>query len=155
MRGGRVATPMPQTDGRLLQGQSSGASWQTDVTPTQLRQVAYHPLPFLTHPIDTVTGRQGWGPFAGPWQPVQFADPTQNISVAYSGSNTWRYGPGYDNTTLFEDRSLASTNNSSLWPAIRDLLGNAQRGSSSTASQSPQVASVSQRLRALVGLESR
>lgn len=152
MRGGRAAN-MPQMTGQLLQGQAGGASWQDDVIPTQLEQVAYGSLPFYTHPIDTVTGRQGWGPFAGAWQPVQFIDPAQNISVAWTGTVKDRFGPGYDNTTLFEDRSLSSADNTSMWAALRDLLGQAQRGSSSTASQSAQVSASSNRLRALLGLE--
>lgn len=145
---------MPQTGGDLLYGQDSGAPWQTDVVPTELRQVAYTSFPLLTHPIDMVTGKQGWGPFAGSWQPVQFIDPAQNISAAYSGSNTWLYGPGYQNITLLDDPSESRADNSSLWSVIKGALGQAQSGSSSTIAQSPYISAASQRVRSILGLES-
>jgi hypothetical protein len=89
-----------------------------------LRQITYAPFPWETHPIDTVpTQQQGWGPFWGPWQQVDFADPQAAIDLGYSGSNAVTYGPGYADITIFKDPSTSLVNNKGILTTIENLIG--------------------------------
>lgn len=78
----------------------------TILTLPVLEEVEYGELPYITHPIDTVTGRQGWGPFTGPWTPWDWMDPADDISDSWSGSNDWQVALPYDLLTVFGDNSL-------------------------------------------------
>ncbi len=86
----------------------------------RLDQLTYAPLPWQTHPIDTNTGSQGWGPMAGPYTPYNF-DAAKDTQSGGSGINiTWFQGdnestvaqpPNYAVLTLMADKSLSFVNN--------------------------------------------
>ncbi len=73
-----------------------------------LRELTYGSLDWVTHPIDLYDGPQGWGPFNGPWTPIDFADPAADISYMYGSgeSNDWEFAPPYDVISVFADHSL-------------------------------------------------
>lgn len=132
------------------------APWQKTPIPTVLVSQGYAPLPYETHPIDTTTTPQGWGPFQVPWQQVDFPDRAVNIDCGFSkGDNQHRFAPAYGNVTLFDDPSLDRVENSSLVASIRTALGDAQRGMSSTISNSTTVAGTANRIAAALGLRPR
>lgn len=92
----------------------------TDVIPIGMHEVmrktTYAPLPWETHPIDTVVGPQGWGPFEGPYSPKDYL-PQGNcagISGLDIGYNKDPFlpdhGPGYSEVTIFTDRSTDLVN---------------------------------------------
>lgn len=82
--------------------------------------LTYAPLPWQTHPIDTVTGSQGWGPFNGPYTPWNFPDPATFMAGGAGIDATWMsgdnrsvvdYSPPYDILTLQVDNSTSFVNN--------------------------------------------
>lgn len=87
--------------------------------PLEIRHLQYAPLPWQTHPIDLASGSQGWGPFQGPWQPVDFASPAMamgngGIDITYNkGDNRLRLSPPYQVATVFRDNATSFVNNSS------------------------------------------
>jgi len=81
------------------------------------RKLAYAPLPWDTHPIDLAFGPQGWGPFAGPYTPLDFRDVAGSIGISgisngynLNAFNSADHGPGYHDITLFHDPSLDRVN---------------------------------------------
>ena len=81
------------------------------------KRVTYRALDVQSHPIDTVEGPQGWGPFDGPYSPRDYLCPqTQmamsGINVGYNlKTDITDHAPGYHDITVFTDRSTASVNN--------------------------------------------
>lgn len=99
-----------------------------------LRQLSYAPLAWETHPIDLAFGSQGWGPFLGPWQHVDFADPASMIDITYdTGNNALDYGPGYDEISLFSDPSIDMVHNTSFLSTLAQAAESAIGGRASTA----------------------
>lgn len=86
-----------------------------------LERIEYAPLPYNTHPIDTVTGYQGFGPFDGPYTPWNFPDSQDiaapggvNIYWTEQGSNKVDFAPPYAVLTAMTDRSIEFANNPGL-----------------------------------------
>lgn len=105
------------------------------------RQLTYAPLPWDTHPIDTVTGSQGWGPFEGPWTPQDFISPFWGIDITWAaGDNATTYSPPYDILTLQEDPSLDFVSNSSLLATLERAVSGVTQRFTSTISNGTQVA---------------
>lgn len=92
----------------------------------------YHALPYETHPIDLIDHPNGWGWKLGPWMPVQYENPADGISIAWSGANDVMISPPYDVTTLFDDPSTARVANVSLFAALTDAVKSAARRTSAT-----------------------
>lgn len=127
----------------------------SDIVPRVMDHQSYSSMPWITHPIDMTNTPQGWGPFGagGPFTFIDFINPQMFIDIGYSkGDNSWRTSPRYANSTLFDDPSLDRTNNSSVFGSIRQALGAADRGMSSTIANSPSVASTRSRLAAALGI---
>jgi hypothetical protein len=108
--------------------------------PVQLREqpLTYAPWDFATHPIDTAPEQpQGWGPFSGPWMPVDYRDPSQSIDILWTqGDNSVNrsVSPGYDELSLFDDRSIALVFNSSAGVVLRDAAEDISLARTSTIS---------------------
>lgn len=89
-------------------------------------ELSYSPLPWQTHPIDTVHEQQGWGPFFGPYTPWNFPDPATFMAGAgiddswLQGDNraVVDYSPPYEILTLQVDNSTVFVNN-----ALKRLSG--------------------------------
>ena len=94
----------------------------------------YGSLPYLTHPIDLVTGKQGWGWRNGPWMPVEFVNPADAVSSAWAGENTVMISPPYDVATLFDDPSMQRVGNTSFWAALTQAAKAAVKTGSATIS---------------------
>lgn len=99
-----------------------------------LRSLTYSSFPWNTHPIDTRVEQQGWGPFNGPWQTVDFADPAASIDLGYTGSNKTNYAPGYAGITVFKDPSESLVANHGFLTTLESALG-LGRGGTSTIGQ--------------------
>jgi hypothetical protein len=91
---------------------------RSDAEPTErMEHLTYAPLPWETHPIDTVTGIQGWGPFQGPYTPFNFPELVTGmaqggIDITWNqGNNNTAIAPGYAVGTIQMDNSLALVNN--------------------------------------------
>ena len=96
-----------------IYGAMGGSNEHETLLPT-----TYAPLDWRTHPIDTVQGPQGWGPFRGAWSPVDFASSATSVSGGSGINQTWLSGdnvaltaPDYTLMTVFPDRSGALVNN--------------------------------------------
>lgn len=83
-----------------------------------LLPLTYEALPWRTHAIDIAHGPQGWGPFTGPWMPMDFQSPAtmmgggSGINQSWTqGDNSLDHAPGYDVETVFPDRSGSLVNN--------------------------------------------
>lgn len=128
---------------------NAGGATQLQAVPTQCVPLTYYPLPLRTHTNDWVTQPQGWGPFAGPWNPDQFADPAACISIQWvpfdATPQIVNHAPGYDDVTVFRDPSLSGVNNQSFVSAIRDALSDASERVTSTISNAPGLRSVGMR----------
>ena len=81
------------------------------------KRLYYEPLPYDTHPIDLAYGEQGWGPFKGPYTPLDFLDVANHIGLSglnigynLAAFNAADHGPGYHDITLFSDTSLDRVN---------------------------------------------
>ena len=80
--------------------------------------LTYAPLPYDTHPIDTTPSQQqGYGPFTGPYTPLDFRDVAGSIGLSGISNgynlavfNLADHGPGYHDITLFSDPSLDRVN---------------------------------------------
>lgn len=94
------------------------------------KRLEYQSLPYITHPIDIVIGHQGWGPFNGPWSPIDFFDPAADISIGYgAASNAWQFTPRYT-YSIFGDPSLDYVDNAAALNAVS--RGSEVYGQSST-----------------------
>lgn len=93
--------------------------------PMELRNLTYGALPWQTHPIDLASGSQGWGPFAGPWQPVDFASPAMSmgaggIDITWNkGDNRIRVAPPYQVATYYRDNATSLVNNRGPQPVFQ------------------------------------
>lgn len=107
--------------------------------PLVVQPLTYQALDWATHPIDLAPSQpHGWGPFSGPWQPVDFRDPSRMISTAWTGDNDLAdFGPGYDELTLFHDGSLDSVDNRSFLSVLQDAAEAVHQATASTISQAP------------------
>lgn len=90
-------------------------------TREQTHRIEYGSLPYTTHPIDLVTGYQGFGPFAGPYTPWDFEDSQEiaapggvNIHWTTQGDNAVTYAPPLAVLTAMNDRSLDLASNPGL-----------------------------------------
>lgn len=84
----------------------------------QLLPLTYEALPWRTHAIDIAHGPQGWGPFRGPWTPLDFQTPATMLGGGSGinqywtqGDNSLDHAPGYAVETVFPDRSGSLVNN--------------------------------------------
>ena len=96
-----------------IYGAMGGSNEHETLLPT-----TYAPLPWQSHPIDTVQGPQGWGAFNGPWTPRDFLSSTAMASGGSGISSSWIQGdntvftaPPYQTMTVFPDRSGGFVNN--------------------------------------------
>lgn len=93
--------------------------------------LSFEPFPLQTHTNDVVHGPQGWGPFRGPWTPLDFPSLAMTmgggsgIDITYDkGNNDWRVGPtgsGQGGISLFRDRATNSVANSAPAPAFQPV----------------------------------
>lgn len=113
----------------------------------QRHNITYEPLPYATHPIDTVpTQWQGWGPFEGPYTPWNFQSAKDivapgGIDITWlSGNNQQVISPGipFAVITLMQDRSLDLANNPGLTAVLAQNVA-ASTPSTSTFSNSSNV----------------
>jgi hypothetical protein len=93
--------------------------WVNEQLVPQTERLEFAPLPWQTHPIDTVHEQEGWGPFFGPYTPWNFPDPA-TFMAGCGIDDTWlqgnnravvSYSPPYDITTLQVDNSTSWVNN--------------------------------------------
>lgn len=110
----------------------------------QLDHIEYGSLPYATHPIDTVTGYQGFGPFDGPYTPWDFADSQDiaapggvNVYWTTQGDNRTDYAPPYAVITAMQDRSLDFASNPGLTAVL--MQNAAASPNTSTASNANNV----------------
>ena len=117
-----------------------------------LRALTFGSLPYDTHPIDTYDGPQGFGPFWGPWTPIDFADPAASVAYMYGHgeSNDWEFAPDYDIITVFSDHSLDFAWNTSYDVGAMNAQDEAQQSYNSTIANvvpNPNASSFISRLR--------
>ncbi len=112
--GPRVVTPLP-------------------VPREVLRNLTYEELPYDSHPIDIAHGSQGWGPFRGPYTPLNFDSVFDPIDIGYEhGDNRIRIGPGYQDLTVFMDPSQDRVSNASFLATIQQAAAQEGGGYSNT-----------------------
>lgn len=110
--------------------------------PLEIRHLTYSALPWQTHPIDIASGSQGWGPFKGPWTPLDFASPAMamgngGIDITYnSGDNRVRLSPPYQVATIYRDNATSFVNNRAGTGAFQPAgIGTAYAPGASTITQ--------------------
>lgn len=111
----------------------------------QFHSLTYQPLPYLTHPIDTAIGPQGWGPFHGAYRPWDFesANDTQapgGIDIFWTqGDNVSvrDYAPSYDVLTLMSDKSLDLVDNQGTVAVMQTATQQVPNNSSTFTNSNP------------------